>query len=359
VGVVLAHQYLWQLEKAGEDILHAVRNATNLKVFFRIKDPREAADHAETAIPLDLEMPLSASIRPTSVGVELVQLASESTTEQESNTQSRAETDAESYAETLSYLDSYAKGVAHGTSSAEGESQSSGKAASHMNLSGEGTGVAATEMMTPDTSLFGTPTVIGLSEGASSTAHSSYGSGSSAMSGRATSTAAGKVSTHAETTGWASGEAETRGTSAARTTGRSETRGAAATRGAQDGYKPVFQELPASFHSKEHVLYFAGQALRSLVTGKAFINFVDGAGMQAGLLTVAPVHSRAPNGAQFEELRARILDASPSAARIDAARAHLADRRRALIEAAENLRSREPASPAGYRTKKKRAPKTA
>ena len=42
VGVVLAHQYLWQLEKAGEDILHAVRNATNLKVFFRIKDPRRS-----------------------------------------------------------------------------------------------------------------------------------------------------------------------------------------------------------------------------------------------------------------------------------------------------------------------------
>ena len=96
-----------------EDILHAVRNATNLKVFFRIKDPREAADHAETAIPLDLEVPLAASIRPTSVGVERVKLASESTTEQESRTDSHAETDAESYAETLSYLDSHAKAVAH------------------------------------------------------------------------------------------------------------------------------------------------------------------------------------------------------------------------------------------------------
>ena len=103
------------------------------------------------------------------------------------------------------------------------------------------------------------------------------------------------------------------------------------------------------------MLYFAGQTLRSLVTGKAFINFVDETGMQAGLLTVAPVHSRAPTSAQFEELRARVLDASSSAARLDAARAHVADRRRALIEAAENLRNREPASPAGHRTKKKRA----
>jgi hypothetical protein len=62
--------------------------------------------------------------------------------------------------------------------------------------------------------------------------------------------------------------------------------------------------------------------------------------MQAGLLSVPPVQSRAPSGAQFEELRARILDESPSATRIDDARALVANRRRALIEAAENLRNR-------------------
>ena len=84
-------------------------------------------------------------------------------------------------------------------------------------------------------------------------------------------------------------------------------------------------------------------------TGKAFINFVDATGMKAGLLTVAPVQRRAPGAAEFEELRAHILDASPSSARIDAARAHVADRRRALTGEAEKLRSREPASPEGYR----------
>jgi hypothetical protein len=245
-----------------------------------------------------------------------VSLASVSTTQQESSTESYAETEAESYAQTLSYLDSYARAVAHGASTAEGESLSSGEAVSQMNLAGAGTGMAATEMMTPDSPLFGTPTVIGMSESASSMAHSSSGSGRSSLSGRATSTAAGKVSTYAETTGWARGEAHTRGNSAARTAGRSDTHGAAQTRGTQDAYKPVFQDLPASFHSKEHMLYFAGQTLRSLVTGKAFINFVDGSGMQAGLLSVPPVQSHAPSGAQFEELRARILDESPSATRI-------------------------------------------
>jgi hypothetical protein len=79
--------------------------------------------------------------------------------------------------------------------------------------------------------------------------------------------------------------------------------------------------------------------------------------MKAGLLTVPPVQSRALGAAELEELRARILDASPSSLRIDAARAHATDRRRALIEQAGKLRSHEPSSPDGYRTKKSRSPK--
>jgi hypothetical protein len=210
--------------------------------------------------------------------------------------------------------------------------------------------------MTPDSSLLGGPALVGMSEGASTMAHSSQGSGTSSMSGLATSKASGESSMRSEMTGSAQGEAEMRGESTARIAGRGSTHGAAQTHGAQEAYKPVFQELPASFHSKENMLYFAAQTLRALPTGKAFINFVDATGMKAALLTVAPVQSTAPGAAEFEELRTRILEASPSSARIEAARAHVADRRRALIDEAEKLRSREPPSPKGYRTKKKRAP---
>jgi hypothetical protein len=310
VGVILAHQYLWQLEKAGEDILHAVRNATNLKAFFRIKDAVEAADHAETVIPLDLETPLQASVRSTSVGVELVQLKGESSTEQQSSTESYAEAKAESYARSLSYLDSYATSVARGTSSTEGGSLSSGEGQSQASLAGVGAGMSTTEMMSPDSSLLGSPALVGMSEGASSMAHSSQGSGISSMSGRATSKASGESSMRSEMTGSAQGEAEMRGESTARIAGRGSTRGAAQTSGAQEAFKPVFQELPASFHSKENMLYFAAQTLRALPTGKAFINFVDATGMKAALLTVAPVQSCAPGAADFDGLRARILEAS-------------------------------------------------
>jgi hypothetical protein len=75
---------------------------------------------------------------------------------------------------------------------------------------------------------------------------------------------------------------------------------------------------------------------------------------------------RAPHrGAAFalsnasKRARIRSIGSRPSSARIDAARAHVADRRRTLIGEAEKLRSREPVSTEGYRTKKKREAKKA
>ena len=253
-------------------------------------------------------------------------------------------------------MESYANTVAHGTNSAEGETRSFGDGVSETSLAGGASGMSATEVMTPGAGL-SVPVVVGMSESASSVAHSSLGKGSSRTEGRATTRATGNSSVFAQTTGRGRGEAQMRGHSAARTAGRSDTRGAAQTRGAQDAYKSVFEDLPSSFHSKGNVLYFAAQSLRSLTTGKAFINLVDGTGMKAGLLTVPPVRSRALHAAELEELRARILDASPSSLRMDAARAHATDRRRAVIEQADKLRSREPTSPTGYRIKKRRSPK--
>jgi hypothetical protein len=88
---VLAHQWLGQLENEGEAMLAAVRNATNLKVVFRLKDPMEAEDLAHMVVPLDLEMPVRSLIKPTVVEHRLVRLKSEGTTEQESTTEMRAE----------------------------------------------------------------------------------------------------------------------------------------------------------------------------------------------------------------------------------------------------------------------------
>jgi Helicase HerA, central domain len=67
-GVTLSHQWQSQLGKPEDQTLAAVHNATNLKVSFRVKHPKEAQEIAETIIPLDLERPVDILTKPTVVG---------------------------------------------------------------------------------------------------------------------------------------------------------------------------------------------------------------------------------------------------------------------------------------------------
>lgn len=114
-------------------------------------------------------------------------------------------------------------------------------------------------------------------------------------------------------------------------------------------------ELPSAVHGKENVLYMAAQTLRNLTTGTAFINFVDATGMKAALLQVPDVKSYAPAPDEFERLRIRVLEASPSASRTEDAHHIIAKRKQRLIEVGERaLRTPEPETPAEYRVKKSR-----
>jgi Helicase HerA, central domain len=83
-GVVLSHQWQSQLGKEDDQTLAAVHNATNVKIGFRIKHPKEAMEIAECLIPLDLEMPVKALIKPTVVGHRRAWFESRSETDSES-----------------------------------------------------------------------------------------------------------------------------------------------------------------------------------------------------------------------------------------------------------------------------------
>jgi Helicase HerA, central domain/TraM recognition site of TraD and TraG len=178
VGAVLSHQWLAQLEVESENMLAAVRSATNLKAVFRLKDPVEAQDLAEMVVPLDLEMPVEKLIKPTVVGHRWVKLASESTTEQQSTTDSQSVSRGEGYAETESYVQSRATTFAEGTSSMRSQASNTAMGASQMTMSGSASGMNGAQMMTPDLGVLQTPQIVGLSEGASSSMHSGQGSGS-------------------------------------------------------------------------------------------------------------------------------------------------------------------------------------
>ena len=53
-----------------DPIREAVLNGPNLKAVFRLKNPKEAEEMAETVIPFDLEQPVAALTGPAVVGYE-------------------------------------------------------------------------------------------------------------------------------------------------------------------------------------------------------------------------------------------------------------------------------------------------
>ena len=70
LGCVLGHQWLAQLGQPDDPIREAVLNGPNLKAVFRLKNPKEAEELAETVIPFDLEQPVAALTKPAVVGYE-------------------------------------------------------------------------------------------------------------------------------------------------------------------------------------------------------------------------------------------------------------------------------------------------
>jgi type IV secretion system coupling TraD/TrwB family protein len=351
IGVVLSHQFLAQLEEAGRIVLPAVRSCTNIKVAFRLKDPVEAEEVARAVVPLDLELPVQALVKPTVIGHRRVSLASESTGEQASTTASRTDSRGASYAETDSHALSRATTSAEGRSSLKSQAASTALGTSQMSVTGSASGMTAGQMLTPELGLFEMPQVIGLSEAASSSLHIGQGTGSMSSRGQVSGSAAGRSSMRGEMAGEAWGQALSRGVSEAQSVGSAESRGTSHSRGTQDGFEPLYDLLPSAVHSKENVLHFAAETLRNLTTGRAFFNLVDAAGMRGGFLQVPPVQNHAPAPAAFETLREAILDRSSAALRVEDALRHVADRQRLLVEKAA---PREPESATAYRTVKRR-----
>jgi hypothetical protein len=354
VGAVLSHQWLAQLGVESDNLLAAVRNATNFKAVFRLRDPVEAQELAEMVVPLDLEMPVTKLVKPTVVGHRRVSMTSESVGDQHATSDMRSISEGRSLTETDSYAQSYAETVAAGESSSRAGALGSSQGLSQISMTGTGNALNSTQMMTPETGWLDPQAVLGVSEGSSTAMQSSQGIGSSTASSRSSGWSFGKSSMRATARGEAWGQAMSRGVSEARSAGSAETRGTTTTRGRQESFEAVYENLPSSVHSKEAMLYFAASTLRGLKTGTAFINFVDTGGMRAALLRVPNVEDCAPPPDVFEVLRAEVLAASPSATPIDLARKQIEDRERDLVARSRRIRPSEPETAAGYRTKRKR-----
>ncbi len=355
IGVVLSAQTLSQFRFAGEDILDAVKACTNLRVAFRTKDPMEATELADMVLGYDLEMPVHSLTKPTVVGHRLVQLKSQSTAQQSAVSEMHSETEGESYTESSTWSESTAETIGEAISSAESEALMSAEGASNASVAGTGTGSAITNTLTVDTNLFGFPTIIGVAQGQSAQSHRSDVVGSNTSSGRNSSQSSSRSSSTARTTGSSVSESVARTNSSSRSRGTAKTLGQGRTQGAQEAFEPIYEDRPSSVHSLENVRFMAGQILCNLTTGRAAISFVDAGGMKRASLTVANVETCTLPLAEFEELRERVFDASPSATPVARALENLAVRKQWLIEAAQNAAALvEPSSPTEYRVKRNR-----
>jgi hypothetical protein len=375
-GVVLSHQWEAQMAVESENMLAAVRNATNLKVVFRIKDAEEAEELARAVVPLDLEMPVRSLIKPAVIGHRSVRLKSESTGESTSTNTSRSQMSGESESESDSYSTSAANTTARGINTTESGSESAGESTSttasrslgiaegvsnsvNNNISiGEGTsqvhasgsadGTSTTGTILPlSGDLFEVPTVLTVSDGANSTANSSQASGmnysTAASSGTSTGTSAskssaaalsigtaasrsrtigfatGKSTTHAMTLGSTQGRAHSGGRNHATTISSGDASGRTSTSGTAEAFEPLYADLPSAMHSKENVLYMAAQSLRNLPTGVAYVNYVGESGMVPVLLTVPRISEHPISTEAFASLRERVLSRSSAATPIEEA----------------------------------------
>ena len=341
IAAVLAHQWLAQLAVDDDNMLAAVRNATNLKLVFRIKDPVEAEELAHAVVPLDLELPVKSLVKPTVVGHRRIRLGSESTSEQIATTDAVTKSQGTSESHTVSYAESEAVMDAESESVSESEALSAMDASSRSNLSGVGESITSADMMTPAQGIFGTPTIIGMSEGTGLTSHTASGTASSSASGRTAGSARATGSTHAVTHSSAWGESIARGSSRATSIGRAETRGTGRTQGTSEGLEPILAELPSAVHGKENVLYMAAQTLRTLATGRAFINYVGKAGMVPVLLTVPRISEHPLSAEAFAALRERILAKSAAATPVAHAVALVSAREQKLLDARTTAGRRE------------------
>jgi len=275
VGLTLAHQWLSQLGKPDEIIYDAVTKSTATKVIFRLADQKEAETLAYSAMPLNLLEPKD--VRPTTVGVEVVNLlgggSSTATSLSNATTKSKTVARARSVGVNESWSDTEA------TSSSDTSSRG---LASGLTL-GAASGASASDSQGSALSLQYDPATgsilsadIPIGQGITTSDSSSLGSFSNSSLAETNLESEGRA--HTDSASFASSrgggitraQSEAEGEGLART--ESETKSFGASNTWHQAHRPIFEILPHSYFSKDEQLYKAGRELRRLPTAHAVVS---------------------------------------------------------------------------------------
>ena len=295
LSLTLAHQYLGQLGKPGDKLYEAVRNSTETKVVFRVKAPEEAQALAYDVLPLTLELPVQASIRPTQVGYTIGKLASENYSVHEGEGVSEAIHAAEAIGQGRTDMQHWmsARGWVKGSMRGSGSASSIGSGFSSGASSSFNSMTSTSYTYDPNTQTFIMANLpLGMNVGAADGASQALMSSENFQTAESLSRfrAHNESQTYSDAEGGGVALSETITHSRGRSLGNSKTSGTSRGTGFAESLMPVYVDLPTSFHSKDNELYMKGEMIRDLPVGRAVIKFRG----NTTFLSVPPPRKKTP-----------------------------------------------------------------
>lgn len=347
VSIVAAMQWLEQASTDDDKILTALMNGTNAKICFRVRDAEEAERMAHSNIPVDVETPVTVLTKPTVTGHRRIRLNNESRTDQQTVTESLALTEGVTIGRSVTVGETVSSGVARSSGEAQMESSSRMHSQSHGESAGIGDGASAGEVMIPTGDYWHPQSTSAETAGTNSVMTSAHSSAFADARGLSSGTAKNHSITYSKSTASTYAESSSRSEMAAQTRGQARSVGTGTSEGSSEALEPILEWLPSAVHSKDTMLYKAGQMLRSLPTGIAYLNYVGQSGAVSTLFTVPPIFTPSIARDEFSRMRDALIATSPAAIPIKAALWHIADRER-------ELRSRTSPPATKPRTKKAR-----
>jgi hypothetical protein len=250
---VLIHQFMAQAGKPGDLMYEALLACMEIQAIFRVKDPREAQLLAEHVLPLNLERPVAASVRPTVVGQRRVWLSSRAKSASKGESEGEGET----------------RGVMHASTSAETTGETLASVSSTTTGAGEfdALGQSAGVVMQPAFQMLGpnSPQASVWPAPLSESTGTNNVHGTSSMSAQTTGEVRGSMRAHTE--------AETVARSRATSTSRARNHATSEMSGESEAFENVFQNLPSAWHSLDAERYRAGEVIRALPIGRCFLSF--------------------------------------------------------------------------------------
>jgi len=353
-SVTLATQVLETFDKV-PGLLASILGCTESKMISRVMTMDDAERAAREIIECDLESPVLASIRP--VGVSQRRTTFNGSTQGSNDTTGRSSTEGVSHGDTVGVARSRStsrsesamrfssQSEMHGQSSTLGEADSVadmsfagvGEAMSSGSVQTTSTGTA----MSPELDFWGQPYDIqGYNQGgmqgttSGSARNTSRGNGTSRGHATQCSSGASEAYGSSEGEGTSVGTSETEGVTLSRarsfernaSLSRSTTHGTSTATSVSEGLETVYQDLPQSFHSLQHMQHRIAHMLKRLQPGQMIVSLHN----QVQLLKIPKVQDTTRSLAELQDLRTQLLLKNPFTMKIEDAIAAGVARRKAL-----------------------------